>query len=85
MLILFENLTQQQTDICAVVLSASGVSYRLTKDKKVTLPTGLSKRDKGKIGEIGIYHIDAKGKKRRRRSCKIFDFDVGKRIWSQSF
>ncbi|MGB9499796.1 MAG: rhomboid family intramembrane serine protease [Dissulfuribacterales bacterium] len=34
MLILFENITQQQADICAVILSSSGVSYRLKKDKK---------------------------------------------------
>jgi membrane associated rhomboid family serine protease len=33
MLILFENLTQQQADISALVLSSSGVSYRLKQDK----------------------------------------------------
>lgn len=33
MLILFESLTQQQADTCALVLSSSGLSYRLNKDK----------------------------------------------------
>lgn len=33
MLILFENLTHQQADICALVLSSSGLPYRLKKDK----------------------------------------------------
>ncbi len=33
MYILFENLTQKQTDICALVLSASRVPHRITKNK----------------------------------------------------
>lgn len=33
MLLLFENLTQQQADICALVLSSSGLPYRLRKDR----------------------------------------------------
>jgi len=33
MLIIFENITHQQADICALVLSSSGVSYRLKQDK----------------------------------------------------
>jgi len=33
MYILFENLTQKQTDICALVLSSSRVPHRITKNK----------------------------------------------------
>jgi len=32
--ILFENLTQKQADICALVLSSSRVPYRITKSRK---------------------------------------------------
>jgi hypothetical protein len=31
---LFENLTQKQADICALVLSASGVPYRIVKNRR---------------------------------------------------
>jgi len=34
MYILFENLTQKQTDTCVLVLSSSGVLHRITKNKK---------------------------------------------------
>lgn len=34
MYILFENLTQKQTDICALVLSSSHIPYRITKSRK---------------------------------------------------
>ncbi|MBC2713925.1 MAG: rhomboid family intramembrane serine protease [Desulfobacteraceae bacterium] len=33
MYILFESLTQKQADLCALVLSASGLSYRIKKNK----------------------------------------------------
>jgi membrane associated rhomboid family serine protease len=33
MYILFENLTQKQTDICVLVLSSSGVPHRISKNK----------------------------------------------------
>jgi rhomboid protease GluP len=34
MYILFENLTQKQTNICVLVLTSSGVLHRITKNKK---------------------------------------------------
>ncbi len=34
MLILFENLSQNQADLCALVLSSSGIPYRITRDRK---------------------------------------------------
>jgi rhomboid protease GluP len=34
MLLLFENLTKDQADICALVLSASGIPYRIRKDRR---------------------------------------------------
>jgi rhomboid protease GluP len=34
MYILFENLTQKQTDVCVLVLTSSGVLHRISKNKK---------------------------------------------------